>query len=103
MGVTETEHLSLEDSKGGDEMKDDTPEEDASVEWPEEQEEEEDSGGCTTERKTLSQTGHFVCLRVSFWRKYLRKQRAYTKCQSSAPSPAGWQWYSLPPEKVNFT
>lgn len=52
----ETEHLSLEDSKGGDEIKDDTPEEDVSMEWVEEQEEEEDSESYTTERKKEKQS-----------------------------------------------
>lgn len=42
MGVMETEHLSLEDGKGVDEIKDDTPEEDVSVEWVGEEEEEEE-------------------------------------------------------------
>lgn len=56
MDVTEIERLwilGLEDKKGGDEItlvKDDTPEEDVSMEWMEEQE-EEDSESCTTERK----------------------------------------------------
>lgn len=65
MDVTEMERLwilGLEDKKGGDEImlvKDDSPEEDVSMEWMEEQE-EEDSESCTTGRKTQLQTRRFV-------------------------------------------
>lgn len=63
--------LGLEDKKGGDEImlvKDDSPEEDVSMEWMEEQE-EEDSESCTAGRKTQLQTGHCVCMHVSLWRE----------------------------------
>lgn len=59
--------LGLEDKKGGDEImlvKDDSPEEDVSMEWMEEQE-EEDSESCTAGRKTQLQTGHCVCACVT--------------------------------------
>lgn len=101
----ETEHLSLEDGKGVDEIKDDTPEEDVSVEWvgeeeEEEEEKEDDSATYTTERKKTTVINRTFCVSVHvILEEELEKAEGIYKTSVICTLSSRLAWYSLPPEE----